>query len=443
MCGGTVIIQYNYDNLRSAIGKEIFISRQDSMWRYGELLPIPIEYSVSIGEGWTPLHRAIRLSEVLVRNLLIKNETLNPTGSFLDRGASVVIGYAKMRRFSSVHTDIPGNLAASLAAYAARAGMKCVVHVREVFDQAKIYQILSYGAELQLSSAADFHEGYYIGPANPYVLEGVKTIAFEIAEQLSWRVPDWVIIPAGNGGLLISLWKGFWELRELNLVNSMPKFAITQLSSCNPIVKAIGGEKSSRCISTIAKDIAIPKPLHLRAAVKVLKDRGVATSVTEEEIISSMKLLARYEGILAEPAAAAALAGLKKLIENGVMDQGDEVVIVITGSGLKDPSTIVKSFSEYSITGLLSAKNTRLGKTKLLILKLLANSPHHGYELMKLLQIELGSKITTTTVYQHLKELENMGLIELAGVSRIGGKYRKLYKLTRRGELILKAFSEE
>ena len=442
-CGGTIVIHYDYDNLMNIISKEAFISRRGSMWRYVELLPIPIEYSVSIDEGWTPIHKTMRLGEVFIRNLLIKNETLNPTGSFLDRGASVVVGYAKMNRFNSIYTDTLGNLAASLAAYAARAGIKCIVQVKEVFDQTKIYQILSYGAELKLSNTLNIHKSYYIGPANPYVLEGVKTIAFEIAEQLSWRAPDWIVIPAGNGGLLVSLWKGFWELKRLGLVNSMPKFAIAQLSSCNPIVRAIKDEKISKCTSTIAKDIAISKPLHLRAAMKILKDGGLATSVTEEEIINSMKLLARYEGILAEPAAATALAGLKKLVEDGIIDQGDEVVLVITGSGLKDPSIIVKSFSEYNITGLFSTKSTRLGRTKLLILKLLASAPHHGYELMKLLQIELGSKITTTTVYQHLKELENMGLIELVGVSRIGGKYRKLYKLTRRGELLLKALSKE
>lgn len=442
-CGGTIVIHYDYDELINIVNRESFISRRGSMWRYMELLPIPIEHSVSIDEGWTPLHKAMRLSEVLIRNLLIKNETLNPTGSFLDRGASIVVGYAKMNKFNTIYTDTLGNLAASLAAYAARAGIKCIVRVRKVFDQAKIYQILSYGAELKLSNISDLHRSYYIGPANPYILEGVKTIAFEIAEQLGWRAPDWVMISAGNGGLLVSLWKGFWELRRLGFINSMPKFAIAQLTSCNPIVRAIKGEKISKCISTIAKDIAISKPLHLRAAIKILKDEGLATSVTEEEVINSMKLLARYEGILAEPAAATALAGLKKLVEDGIIDQGDEVVLVITGSGLKDPSIIIRSFNEYNITGLFSTKSTRLGKTKLLILKFLANVPRHGYELMKLLQIELGSKITTTTVYQHLRELKNMGLIELVGVSRIGGKYRKLYKLTKRGELLLKALSEE
>ena len=442
-CGGTVVIHYDYESLRNYLSRELFSARQDTMWRYSELLPIPIQYSISMGEGWTPLYKAERLGELTIRNLLIKNESLNPTGSFLDRGASVVVGYASMHKYETLHTDMPGNLGASLAAYAARSGIKCVIKIKEIFDPAKLYQMLSYGAELRLHDIYIPRNSYYVGPGNPYIIEGSKTIAYEIAEQLNWRVPDWVIVPAGNGGLLISIWKGFWELKELGLTNSMPKLAITQLSTCAPLVNMLMKSDTYGCRASIAKDIAIPNPIHSRAVIDILRKNGIGIAVSEEEVIDSMKMLARYEGILAEPAAATTLAGLIKLIEEGVISKSDEVVIVITGSGLKDPSAITKSFSESSVAKLLTTRSKRLGKTKLLILKLLESTPRYGYELMKLLRAELGNKISTATIYQHLKELEEMRLIELAGVSRVGGRYRKLYKLSKRGESLLKALSEK
>ncbi len=445
VCGGTVVITYNYNELRPKISRAAFISRQRSMWRYHELLPISPEYSITMGEGWTPLLKAERLTSLLPVSLFVKNEMLNPTGSFLDRGASIVISYAKLKGFNGVYTDTLGNLGIALAAYCARAGIKCFISTRHVYDIGKVYHALAYGAELIVDrTLCETTGSYYVSPANPLVIEGVKTIAFEIAEQMNWEIPDLVVVPAGNGGLAISIWKGFLELMELGLVSRIPKIAIAQLSTCQPLVKAIAGEENYECRATIAKDIAVANPLHLNAVVKIIRDHGYAVAVSESEVLNAVKLLANNEGILAEPAAATALAGLIRLVNEGYVDRGSKVAVVITGSGLRDPRIVSQSFQKFEEEKVIRRRLTiprSIGRTKIKILKYLRERPMHSYEIMKRLRDELG-RISYATVHQHLNELKLLGLIEPSGITRIGGRFRKLYRLTGKGEQLLKSLGE-
>jgi threonine synthase len=333
--------------------KEIWQERRGSslaenasgVWRFRELLPpVDRQHMVTMSEGNTPLVPLKKSTRTLrLPQLLVKHQGMNPTGSFKDTGISAAITMAKAEGFSWVCCASTGNTSASVAAYAARAGQVA---------GGKLAQALEYGAHvLQLRTDFDgcmkiLHEvvrrfpAYLLNSLNPYRLEGQKTVAFELMEQLEWKLPEHVIVPGGNLGNASALGKGFSELRDLGLIKSLPKISIIQAAGANPLVRSMrenGGEKLIRVnAETRATAIRIGNPASWRKAVGVLRNTGGACEEVSEKEIALAKAELGAEGIGCEPASAATLAGLKKLVAAGFVKPTETVVLVLTGHMLKD-----------------------------------------------------------------------------------------------------------
>jgi threonine synthase len=338
------------------------------VWRFRELLPaVATRHLVTMGEGNTPLLSLERSRQALGLNrLLAKHQGMNPSGSFKDTGISVAISMAKAEGFSSVCCASTGNTSASVAAYAAKAGMKSIVLLPAGrVSSGKLAQALEYGAHV-IEVATDFdgclrllHEVVrkfpvrLLNSVNPYRLEGQKTVAFELMEQLDWRTPDHLIVPGGNLANSSSLGKGFVELVQLGLIHSLPKISIIQAAGANPLVRTMrenGGRELIRVHpETRATAIRIGNPASWRKAVSVLKQTGGACEdVTEEEIVAAKQELS-LEGAGCEPASAASLAGLKKLTRSGFVRPGDVVILVLTGHMLKDVDYMLEAQSTRAV----------------------------------------------------------------------------------------------
>ena len=335
--------------------------RQMSVWKYAELLPIEREESIiSLAEGGTGLHRCRRLGHNLgLGKLYIKNEGENPTGSFKDRGMTVAISKAKELGKKKVLCASTGNTAASLAAYSARAGMECIVLVpKGRVAGGKMLQVIMHGAKIiwvkgdfdqafkmALELADRRKELYLMNSLNPFRLEGQKTIAFEISDQLDSKNPDTVILPVGNGGNISAAWKGFTEFQQLSVTKESPRMIGIQAEKASPIVRAVKRrENKIRPVHdplTIATAIRIGSPVNWPKVLKAIDEsKGTAETVTDTQILQAQRELATLEGIFVEPASAASIAGLKKLREKGTIDKSETVVCVTTGHGLKDPSVL-------------------------------------------------------------------------------------------------------
>ena len=363
-CFGPLEVEYNYDKLN--VSKNTFENREKNIWRYFELLPINNKNNIiDIGAGFTPLQKATRLGKKLgLNNLYIKNDTTNPTFSFKDRPSSVAVSKSIELGLKAVGAPSTGNLAASTAAHAAKAGLPCYIFIPYDIEPGKVIQATTYGAEIipingtyddanKLATQAG--EKYNIGIVNvnirPYYVEGSKTLAYEICEQLNWETPDHVIVPTGSGALLCAIQKGFKEFHKLNLTKT-DKIKITsaQPIGCSPVVDAIIQNKDSispiEKPNTIAKSLAIGEPGDGISAIKTVKDSGgYGEKVSNEEIVDSIKLLSSTEGIFAEPGGIVSLAVLRKLVENGRVDKDEKIVCYITGNGLKTPEI----FEDYNI----------------------------------------------------------------------------------------------
>jgi threonine synthase len=343
--------------------KEIWRERREStlaedasgVWRFRELLPqIESEHVVTMREGNTPLLDLPQAARKLgVARVLAKHQGLNPTGSFKDTGISVAISMARAEGYEFVCCASTGNTSASVAAYAARAEMKSIVllPVGQVAS-GKLAQALEYGAHvLQLHTDFDgclrvLHEvvrnfpAYLLNSLNPYRLEGQKTVAFEIMEQLDWQVPDHVIVPGGNLANSSALGKGFLELRQLGMINRLPKISVIQAAGANPLVRTMRENGGEHLIAvkpeTRATAIRIGNPASWRKAVAVLRQTGGACEdVTEHEIAQAKSELGA-QGVGCEPASAASFAGLKKLVRSGFVKADEGAVLVLTGHMLKD-----------------------------------------------------------------------------------------------------------
>jgi threonine synthase len=332
-----------------------------SVWKYRELLPIEREESIiSLAEGGTGLHRCQRLGRKLgLRKLYVKNEGENPTGSFKDRGMTVAISKAKELGKKKVLCASTGNTAASLSAYSARAGMECVVLVpKGKVAGGKMLQVTMHGARI-IQIKGDFdkafttaveladrrRELYLMNSLNPYRLEGQKTLAFEISDQLGSKTPDTVILPVGNGGNISAVWKGFSEFQQLSVTKRKPRMIGIQAEKAAPIARAVKNrENKIRPVhnpQTIATAIRIGSPVNWPKVLKAINEsEGTAETVTDPEILEAQRDLATLEGIFVEPASAASIAGLKKLSRKGTIDSSETIVCVTTGHGLKDPSIL-------------------------------------------------------------------------------------------------------
>jgi len=362
-CGDLLEVQVDEKALKKKIETEEWRLRPISVWKYKEFLPVFDETKiVTLREGGTPLYRCDRLGKELgIKNLYVKNEGANPTGSFKDRGMTVGVSKALELGVKAVVCASTGNTSASLAAYAAKAGLPCIVLIPAgKIALGKLAQAMMYGAivvgvrgnfdvALQMAVNASKRIGLYLlNSINPFRIEGQKTAAFEICDQLEWQVPDRVVLPVGNAGNITAYWKGFKELKALGLIEKMPKMVGVQAAGASPIAKAFAANNATiepvKDPETVATAIRIGNPVNWKRALNALKEsNGTALTVTDDEIIKAQKLLARKEGIFIEPASAAGIAGLKKLIENGEVDVDETIVCVATGHGLKDPEAAVRA----------------------------------------------------------------------------------------------------
>ena len=351
------------------------------VWRFRELLPqVRREHIVSMSEGNTPLIQLKQAARSLnLPNLLAKHQGLNPTGSFKDTGISAAISMAKAEGFTWVCCASTGNTSASVAAYAARAEMKSMVLLPAGHVAAgKLAQALEYGGHvLQLRTDFDgclkvLHEvvrrfpAYLLNSLNPYRLEGQKTVAFELMEQLEWKVPDHVIVPGGNLANGSALGKGFTELRDLGLIDTLPRISIIQAAGANPLARSMrenGGRELIRVnAETRATAIRIGNPASWRKAVSVLKNTGGACEEVSESEIAQAKAELGAEGVGCEPASAATLAGLKKLASTGFVNPMETVVLVLTGHMLKDVDYMKQSPGQ-SLLGPMEADGDTVIKT--------------------------------------------------------------------------------
>jgi threonine synthase len=338
--------------LRSAVDGPL----AHGIWRWGNLLPIAgSECQVSLGEGNTPLVPADRLaaSAGFGGPVFVKNETSNPTGSFKDRSAAVIAGMAKMAAAPVLVVVSSGNMGAAVAAYAAASGARACVIASPAANPARLVQILMYGAtvirvkgtsgdRLNLMEAAVRRFGWYnaTSPFNPYGPEGTKTTAYELFIQMDRRVPDWVVLPVGFGCNLVGIWRGFRELYHAGLVSRLPRLGAVQPEGSPSFVKALkeGRDEAFPDIQeTVAWGISQRVTLNSRLGLRAIRETcGDAVLVSDPEILAAERLLAEREGFFVEPSAAAAVAGLLRLVEQGMIGSGETVVIVVTGSGLKE-----------------------------------------------------------------------------------------------------------
>src|SRR5262252_1814674 len=363
ICFGPLEIVYDYEAIKKTVSREKIAAREKNLWRYRELLPINGEPRVGLYSGFTPLVRAQRLGAVLgVNELYIKDDSVNhPTFSYKDRVVSVAISKALEFGFDTVSCASTGNLANSVAAHAAKAGLNCYVFIPDGLEQGKIIGSAIYGPRTvavngnyddvnRLCSEIGDKYGWAFVNVNlrPYYSEGAKTHGFEVVEQLGWRLPQHIVVASAGGTILPKLAKGFQELIKVGLVQDTGcKIYSAQAAGCAPIVNAL--KKGTDVISpvkpnTIASSIAIGDPADGYYVVQAVRESGGwGESVTDEEILEGIKLLACTEGIFTEPAGGTEVAVAKKLIESGRIPKNESVVISITGNGYKTLETVAAS----------------------------------------------------------------------------------------------------
>lgn len=358
---GPLEVDYDYQAIQKEVNKEKLERRPDNMWRFRELLPIDGDVTVGFQVGGTPLLRADRLAKELgVKHLWIKNDAVNfPTLSFKDRVVSVALSKAKEFGFSTVGCASTGNLANSVAANAASAGLRAYIMVPADLERAKILGTSIYGPKLvgvkgtydqvnRLCTQVAFKYGWGFVNINlrPFYAEGSKSMGYEIAQQLGWRTPQHVVVPMAGGSLIGKIQKAFNELHQIGLIGQPAcKIHGAQPTGCNPISTAVknGWEqhKPVRKPNTIAKSLAIGDPADGYFACKVIRGSGGwAEDVSDPEIAEAMALLGRTEGIFAETAGGVTLAVAKKLIEQGRIHRDEEIVLCITGNGLKTQDAV-------------------------------------------------------------------------------------------------------
>ena len=358
-CGSTLEVVCRPD-----VSRDIFECRKSTMWKYKEFMPVDESKIVSLEEGGTPFCKCQKLGDKLGIELYVKVEGSNPTGSFKDRGMSVGITKAVELGVETVGCASTGNTSASLAAYAARAGKRCIVLLPSgKVALGKLAQAMFHGAEV-ISIKGNFDEAletvtalalegqlYLLNSVNPFRLEGQKSIGFEVVDDLGWKSPDRIILPVGNAGNISAIWKGVTEFHEAGFIEDLPMMTGIQAEGAAPIANAVRkGKKSIEPVpnpETVATAIRIGAPVSAQKALRAIYDsNGMAETVTDDEILSAQKLLARTEGIGVEPASAASIAGLLKLVKNGEVDKGEQVVCIVTGHLLKDPNTAINACIE-------------------------------------------------------------------------------------------------
>src|SRR5438552_16122292 len=363
-CFSPLEVSYDYDALRSQVTREQIAQGPPSMWRYSGLLPLPENFQPSLPTGFTPLFRAPRLAEQLgAKNLYIKNDAVClPTLSFKDRVVAVALAQAREFGFEVVSCSSTGNLANSVAAQAARNGFRSWIFIPADLEPAKIIGTQVFGAKLVrisgsydqvnrlCSQIADEHQwGFVNVNLRPYYAEGSKTVGFEIAEQLGWRLPDNIVVQMAGGSLITKIKKAFEELMELGLVEPKAvRFYGAQATGCSPIstaIKAGNSEIEPQKPSTLARSLAIGNPADAHYAIKTISQSGGwAEDVTDPELVESMQLLADTEGVFTETAGGVTVGTAHKLYRQGRIHPSETTVLCITGNGLKTTDVLTGKY---------------------------------------------------------------------------------------------------
>ncbi len=363
-CFGPLEVAYDYEAIAASTSRQTIAEGPSTIWRYAALLPVHDPSPIDLGTGCTPLVRADRLAaELGLGELWIKNDTANPTGSFKDRVVSVALTKARQLGFKVAACASTGNLANSVAAHAARAGMTSVVFIPHDLETAKIVTTAVYGGNLVAvegnyddvnrlcAELASEHPSWAFVNINirTYYAEGSKTLAFEVAEQLGWRLPDHVVVPIASGSQLTKIRKGFDELHTVGLIDEAPHVRVSgaQAAGCSPVATAFAeGSDVIRPVKpdTVAKSLAIGNPADGWYALDAIRSTGGGCgSVTDDEIRDGIRLLARTEGIFAETAGGVTIATLAKLAADGTVRRDERVVAYVTGHGLKTVDALAAS----------------------------------------------------------------------------------------------------
>ena len=359
-CFGPLEVSYDYDAVARVISRERINKGPLTMWRYHDLLPVDAEMALDMQTGFTPLIRAKNLGRLLgLNNLYIKNDSVNPTFSFKDRVVSVASAKALEFEFDTLACASTGNLAGSVSAHGAKAGMNTMVFFPSDLERGKILGAGIYGATLVAvdgtydqvnrlcSELADNHRWAFVNiNMRPFYSEGSKTLAYEVAEQLGWRAPDACVVPGASGSLFTKIYKGLNEMADLGLIDSAAhtKMHIAQAEGCSPIVTAYDEDTPHvRPVTpdTIAKSLAIGNPADGFYSIKTIeRSGGSAVAAPEDEVVEGIQLLAETEGIFTETAGGVVISGLRKLAQSGKIRPDDLTVAYITGNGLKTQEVV-------------------------------------------------------------------------------------------------------
>ena len=339
-CGGILDIVYDYGYIKSVLSKEKLAARENrSMWRYRELLPVEeTTADTPLRVGWSPLYDEPKLAEMLgIKKLWVKDDGQNPTASLKDRASAMAVAKALEAGAETIACSSTGNAASSLAGNAAAAGLKTYIFVPERAPKGKVAQLMIFGANVisvkgnyedtfKMSAEAIDKYGWYNRNAaiNPYLSEGKKTVALEIAEQLNWEMPDYLAISVGDGCTIAGVWKGFKDLYAIGFIDRLPRLISGQSLGCYPINRAIQENKPW----------------------EPMEENTIADSISVEEILAAQRLLGRTCGVFGEPAGVTGAAALKKACEQGLIPHDATVVSVVTGNGLKDVANAIRSAGE-------------------------------------------------------------------------------------------------
>lgn len=364
-CGGILDIVYDYEYIKQHVSHEKYAACEDrSMWRYRDFLPVEESTQAPpLRVGWSPLYDEPRLAKKLgLGKLWVKDDGQNPTSSLKDRASSMAVAKAIEAGYDKIACSSTGNAASSLAGNAAAAGLSAYIFVPERAPVGKVAQLLIFGATVvsvkgnyedtfELSKAAIDEYGWYNRNAaiNPYLMEGKKTVSFEIAEQLGWKMPDYVALSVGDGCTIAGVWKGFKDMYAAGLIDRLPKLISAQAAATCPINRAVETGKPWEPMeeNTLADSISVGVPRNPDKAINaIIESEGLTVEVTDDEILEAMRITGRECGVFAEPAGATGMAGVIRLRAEGKLPEGASVVCIVTGNGLKDTANGIKAAGE-------------------------------------------------------------------------------------------------
>ena len=364
-CGGMLDIQYDYAAIAKEVSHAVMANRtEQSMWRYMEYLPVLGKgQRPKLRVGWSPFYQADRLAKVLgLKTLYVKDDGVNPTASLKDRASAMAVVKAEEAGAEIIACSSTGNAASSLAGNAAAAGFPTYIFVPSRAPKGKVSQLMIFGAHVisvkssyedtfKLSQQAIERYGWYNRNAaiNPYLMEGKKTVALEIAEQLGWKMTDYVALSVGDGCTIAGVWKGFKDLYATGMIDRLPRLISVQAEGCCPLNRAIAENKPWEPMeeNTLADSIAVGVPRNADKALNAIREsNGVVVNVSDQEILDAAKLLGRTCGVFGEPAGVTGTAGVKKALELGLIAPDSSVVSIVTGNGLKDTPNAIKAAGE-------------------------------------------------------------------------------------------------